>query len=241
MHDQVKYFIHRYPHFTAKTPDLWVPRKLAQQQGLDFTVVEVPPYETVPEDFRKAFETSYDRPVMKFLGGHYSMYKTFGNIMNVMTLGSEITRMFYKVPFCANASQLAALCQYPNSPYVMQQCQQWMEAMRTCRAASKMHLMDLFYWENRVGNWGAQGLTMGDFYRETVSLFNCRELLVNMLSLREKYRQYENRLYRGIIASTWKALLQEPINPPMTFKARLRQLSLRSGIFQKLKRIKYSV
>jgi hypothetical protein len=245
MHDRVKYFVNHYPYFTEKTPDLWVPRKISQQQGLNFTAVDVSPNEIVPEDFRKAFEESYDLPVIKFLGGHYAIYKTFGTIMSVLTVGSEVSRTIrhyrFRASLNANSRQLARMCDYPNSPYVINQCQRWMDEVWTSLAASKMQMMDLLFWESRVGNWGAQGFTMGDTYRETVSLFNCRELLVNMLSLHEKYRQYENRLYRGIIASTWKALLREPINPPMTFKSRVLKLSLQVGIYQKLKQIKYAV
>jgi hypothetical protein len=239
MRDRVKYFINRGFSFTEKTPDLWVPRELSRQQGLDFTVIDIPPNETVPEDFRKAFEDSYDRPLFKFLGGHYMIHKTFGSVMNVLTVGSEITRRYYGVSFCANSSGLAEICHYKNSPYVIKQCQKWMDEVSASLAASKIQMMDLFYWENRIGNWGAQGCTTGDTYRETVSLFNCRDLLVNMLSLHEKYRRYENRLYRGIIACTWKDLLRISINPPMTFKSRVHQLSQRTGIRQKLKQIYY--
>jgi hypothetical protein len=101
-------------------------------------------------------------------------------------------------------------------------------------------MTDLWYWEQRCGNWGAQAFTQGDTYRETLSLFNCRDLLVSMLALPARYRQAENQLYRGIIAATWPALLQAPINPPVTVKDYVKRLGRRTGLWQVLQRVRYA-
>ena len=238
--DRVQYFVNAAPQVAKSPPDVWVPQHLSQQLQLNFSVVDISPPEQVAAEFRKAFADSYDRPATKFLGGHYAIYQAFGNALCVLTVGSEITRQFYMVSSCASAARLAEICQYPQSPYVVKQCHQWLDAVRSALAVSKMSMMDLFYWEQRIGNWGAHACTAGDIYRESVSLFNCRALLVTMLALRAKYRQYDNRLYRGIIAAAWQALLRAPINPPVTVKSRVLHLARRTGMYQKLKQIKYA-
>jgi len=69
--------------------------------------------------------------------------------------------------------------------------------------------LDVFYWEQRAGNWLPMWLLEYDLvWKETVTPFNCRLLLETMLGVDEKFRsppQYE--LYDRIIAHLWPELL----------------------------------
>jgi len=80
---------------------------------------------------------------------------------------------------------------------------------------TNIRLLDLFYWENRVGNWLTTCQAEFDTaWQDIFTPFNCRLLLMNMLSVPEKYRRPPDYLfYRKLIQSLWSEVLQAPINP----------------------------
>ena len=75
-------------------------------------------------------------------------------------------------------------------------------------------ILDLFCWEQRMGNWQAMSQTEWDIVQEVFTPFNCRELLTTLLAVDLKFRKEPNyRLYREIINTLWNDVLSEPINP----------------------------
>jgi hypothetical protein len=76
-------------------------------------------------------------------------------------------------------------------------------------------VLDLFYWEQRAGNWLATcELEFDIAWKDIFTPYNCRLLLMDMLSADDIYRrppQYE--LYKKMILTLWPEVLAEPINP----------------------------
>ncbi len=83
-----------------------------------------------------------------------------------------------------------------------------------------LDLFRLFYWENRCANWLA--MTQQEFdiaYLDTLSPFNCREVLTMVFALNEECRKSpEFVFYRQLIYSMWPDALTVPINPHKTPK-----------------------
>lgn len=73
----------------------------------------------------------------------------------------------------------------------------------------------LFYWEQRIGKWFAMNcLEFDSAWQEVFLPFNCRKLLVDMLSVEDKYKFSPNYvLYERLISELWPEVLTEPINP----------------------------
>ena len=79
---------------------------------------------------------------------------------------------------------------------------------------SNVHILDLFYWEQKCGQWLAEGQVEWDLVGESFAPFNCRDLLSTLLSTDVAYRvepHYE--LYRALLKELWEEVLSEPINP----------------------------
>ncbi len=100
-------------------------------------------------------------------------------------------------------------------------------------------ILDLFYWEQKCGQWLAVGQTEWDLVGESFAPFNCRELLALLLPVAERYRVPPHyKLYRAFIRHLWPAVLSEPVNPhkknnPL-FKGRSKQLIIRDYLKQVL-------
>jgi hypothetical protein len=75
-------------------------------------------------------------------------------------------------------------------------------------------LLDLFYWEQKCGQWLAVGQVELDLGPESFTPYSCRTLLETLLATHRDYRlgpDYE--LYRVMLTELSAAVLIEPINP----------------------------
>lgn len=80
------------------------------------------------------------------------------------------------------------------------------------------NLLDMFYWEEKMGNWAAKAKTEANALgKMIVSPFNSRDLLTLLLSTNRKYRDsHQNRLFDRIIfylSEGEKDVIKLPVNP----------------------------
>ena len=99
-----------------------------------------------------------------------------------------------------------------------------------------VNILDLFYWEHRMGSWQAQSQLKWDIAQESFTPFNHRKLIEIMLSVDSKFRQEpEYIFFKKIIQNLWPVLLKEPINPDKTFKESVKAFLLKMGIYKYIK------
>ena len=107
-----------------------------------------------------------------------------------------------------------------------------------------INLMVLLYWEQRLGNWGAVRNSESLIAIEKVDPFNSHLLNEIFLGVDEKYKHYQETpcmLFREMIKYMWPELLEWPINPPYTMRAKLTWLADKLRVFWLLKEAKYQV
>lgn len=83
------------------------------------------------------------------------------------------------------------------------------------RERHNVKLLDLFEWEQGHGGWlAATQLEFDIAWREIITPYNCRALLLALLAVPERFRQAPNYpLFRMLIKELWPEALCEPINP----------------------------
>jgi len=94
-----------------------------------------------------------------------------GNVSEVIRAG------FYEYgdyPEHVDAALLARLSGWSDDPLAISACAAW---LRDVPADTNVHLLDLYYWEERVGVWAALDSMATDAFIEVISPYNCRELL----------------------------------------------------------------
>ena len=83
-----------------------------------------------------------------------------------------------------NAKVLCKLFKLPFVPYVIEALNDWLpEAKKYCKT-NQISVLDLFYWEHRMGSWLAACLNEADIASEMFSPFNSRTYLENGLSVK---------------------------------------------------------
>jgi hypothetical protein len=129
---------------------------------------------------------------------------------------SEVARCYYKLPNYLkqklNGEHLASIVGMESHPFAIEHFEKWSKDVGEIH---NLDILDLFYWEQRVGNWLAMcQLEFDTAWKDIFTPYNCRLLLTNMLSAEDVYRrppQYE--LHRKMILNLWAEVLEEPINP----------------------------
>jgi hypothetical protein len=173
----------------------------------------------------------------------YTIFK-FYNYSKVTITGSvsEIARQFYKAPNqtkqTLNGEYLASATGMKNHPFAVSHFNEWCNSLGNIY---NVNILDLFYWEQRAGNWLAMcQLEFDSAWKDIFSPYNCRSLLTQMLSVQDIYRcapYYE--LYMKIILTLWPEVLIEPINPQKIATPTQRLKRHMKHCWSALKRIAY--
>jgi hypothetical protein len=211
--DKAYFFINKYPNYNQKTPDIYIPAQLAKKLKIDFHIHEIDAHShPIDVQFKAIYEQNYSLPKMRNLPAHYYLFRHHSNKMMVMTTGSEVIRNYY-LELQLTGKTFAQHVKYPNVAYVKKQGEKWIAEVLPLAQKAGLRPLDMFYFEH-LGNWGARNNTQGDMYRETVSLYNCRDLMNQLLAVDIRYREKDNViLYTKAMQKMWKEILSAPINP----------------------------
>lgn len=124
---------------------------------------------------------------------------------------------------------------YKDFKYVEEQINLWLDELRESKIAENIPVMDLFYWEQRMGNWGSLYQAEQDIAIDELMPFNNREIIMNLLNVDEKLRlEPDYIIYEKLIEFMWPELMSEPVNP----STRLNKIysTVRKLIPQKIKK-----
>jgi hypothetical protein len=214
--ESIKYYVFDFANTDSRHPDVWVSRALAERLCLDFSIIR-------PMDLHGDFLTIFRRehvlprilPETTFTQHHfYNSYTS--DVINVSGNGAEIVRCFYgHTNRKIDANSLATFSRYPRkNKYVNQQIRLWLDDAEKYSAEYGIPMLDLFYWEQRMGNWAALYHFEEDIAINEFSPFNNKNLLLNMLKTRPQRRiSPKYKFFDNLIRYLWKETLAEPINP----------------------------
>lgn len=201
--------------------DLVIAARLLGRLGIRHDIVRALPYMSAA--FSKTFKENV------FLAhDHYgpdaeAILDCYGRKKVVVTgSGAEVAREPFQKRIDRNrrhytAQDLARLQWMGDNQFAVQSFQQWLDEFdEPC----KVHLLDLFSWEQSHGNWLAGTQMEFDIaWHDIFTPFNCRELLVCLLSVDERHRNSpDHKLFKMLIENMWPELMNAPINPQDSHK-----------------------
>ena len=205
--------------FALSSPDdadVWVPRNLSRRLGVDFTVIEPG---ALREEFLHQYRQEHIWPrilpktaqIQYHCDNHYDP-----DVMNVNGNGAEIARCFYG--YTRRQVSLDALLLFSGygrkARLVEAELEKWYRPACRYAADAGIPLLDLFYWEQRMGNWGALYPFEQDIAVEEISPFNNRSLLHALLQVPPERRKAPNYLFFWKFAQhLWTDALSEKVNP----------------------------
>lgn len=208
--------IDRMGVLSSESFDVWVPSCLAKKLGINFVVQNS--NRELPGWFVTLLSNNVSCPrVLCKSRSIYSNYETSENRIRINGNGSEICRNFYDSycdPSNVSIRDMSRVMGYDGDRFVMSELERWQDGLNW-NTYGEIHILDLLYWEQRLGNWGAQFPAEQDIAIEEYSPFSCRLLIETLLcSPRQMRRAPEYPIYRQLIEYMWPEVLEVPINPP---------------------------
>lgn len=197
-------------------PDVSIPREMAARHDLDYAVYYP---RSLDEEFLERFRRFVDRPDELPKTRHIQFYQNHFDRAEELYLtghGGELLRAFFDwsdegPPTPAQAS---AAVDYPEDPFVRDELESWLSGAVEYADEYGIPVVDLLYWEQRMGRWAAREAMEKDVAINGVSPFaNYDLLLAGLRTPREARGGPEHRLLRDVIDSRWPALLTHDFNP----------------------------
>jgi hypothetical protein len=201
---------------TENHPDCKIPNKLLYKWNLKHNIFTFPT-EIISDDFKKIYYQNvpfaHDKWALK-AEAYFNYYNL--NKVDVVGTVSDIAKCFYHKKASNNekvtSQGMSKLIGMENDKFALSYLNKWVTGIGELY---NYNVLDLFYWEQRAGVWvAANNLEFDVGWQDILVPYNCRTLLIDMLSVDEKFRMAPNYiLYKKIIRNLWPEVLSEPINP----------------------------
>jgi hypothetical protein len=222
--DKLDYLTVRQGRMPDTANDIVVPARLLARLGLPHTVVKALPYMSAEFSYRfkRSVYLAHDH-----YGGDAEAILAWSQRRKVVMTGSgaEIGRCSFRdqMPDLdrrrIGAHDLVRLQRMDDSPFAIVSFEDWLGGLDDRHG---YNLLDLFEWEQGHGNWLAMTqLEFDSAWQDIFTPYNCRDVLVTLLSVDERYRRKPDYLlYRMAIERLWPEVMGEPINPQTPAKPR---------------------
>ncbi len=229
---ECKYYVTKHSNMSAGHYDLVIPQKLTKIFNKKFRVILENP---IDNDESLAEKTSIDFPrELK------KPDEEFNNHILINGNLSEIARNYYGDFHNVGSKELAVLYGYPGSKFVRSEFNKWVTKSSKIFSENGYNLLDMFYWEEKMGNWAAKAKTeMSILGTVMYSPFCSHRLLTTLLSTSRKQRDVHfNVLYNSIIKKLCPDLPKIPVNPSKKKRIIIFSKSLKVfNISQKISKI----
>ena len=230
IHDKIGFYTLAYPGIERF--DLHTPARLAEAFGLNYMTLQ---FEQPDNNFLESFDFLASRMVRGQCRLNAVSYLRFpSNAMFVEGTASEIIRCFYyrngNHPQRVNAAALANRAGFGDAPAALLAFETWLE---NAPDDVGINMLDLFYWEQRVGNWSAADYQTQEVVRRVFSPFNCRQLLIVGLGTPVEARRDPYELHRRIC----KQLLPDILRFRFNYSLRKSMLVFSRRVVGRIRRL----
>lgn len=214
--DNIQYYSFDTSTLKDRPPDSWVPQRLSARLGICFQLIRPG---ALREDFQKKYikEHIFPRnlPQLNQIQYHYYHYSDC-KAVRICGFGGEIGRI--RVGYTTrtiDANMIRYLFGYGGkSKFVNIAIDKWLEdAFSYCKEYN-LSLLDMFYWEQQMGNWGSQYPFEQDIAIEEYCPWYNKNMLFSIMQSDPKKRgMFKSKFHYDLISNLWPEVLKEPINP----------------------------
>ncbi len=215
--EKMHFFTHTHPKLDENGLDILIPKRILGDIGLKHHVVKYD--DKMDDSFKVPFYRNTQMPRL-FKGiNAYTIYKYFTHINNEMLVCNGeiggIAKRFYRMPYFLplNGKVLSILTLMQGSKNIEESFEHWLESARIAEEYG-IHILDLLYIEGRMASWSAMTTCEYDIAFDSLSPFNCRKIIQNILYAPKKYRKSgAYYIHNSLIQHMWPELQKYPVNP----------------------------
>jgi hypothetical protein len=219
--ENIKYFVADYSNVNKdemyfNKNDIYIPKRISKKLQINFEII---PYSNLDINFLKAYKKEHVIPRIlpktSEIQHHYFKYNN-KNTVRISGIGGDLCRC--KNGYTKTKIDLRHLLFFTGyqdtNDYVNDEIKDWLINARTFSEENEIFILDLFHWEQRLGNWGALYPFEQDIAIEEFCPFNNKNLILNLFKVSHRKRSAPNYFFfKKLIKSLWEETLVEPINP----------------------------
>ncbi len=233
----VEAFIYRHPGMASNHLDIQIGKALAEAKGMKHSVYTYDP-ELQPQEIDRFSKLFFPRIEIapRVLNGDA---RHFPDALLLNGNMGEIARTYYGVNDAATPNELSTMLGYKNNRSVTDLMKLWKDSV-PIDYSGKDNLLDLFYWEERMGNWASKAKSELRIATRVVSPMNNHHLWQTVLGVKHKYRAtVNNKLFLAVIERLDKRLLPFPINPGR--KTSVMKAMVKTKIYSPYKKLYWKI
>lgn len=203
----------KYTHISDSHIDVQIPKELCTNYGYNHVLLTCKPVDTeFAEEYKQHSENAHDYWIQMT-----QSVKDYGYQDWLWTKGScnEISRnssgVLYDWQITSNV--LSKLYGIVANAYSKTILDNWLVEAKTYAKTSGYSLLDLFFWEQRLGSWLAECLNEADVVGETFTPFNIRAYFEIIKDVPVKYRVSPKYSFFEDVLNACGMDLDIPVNP----------------------------
>jgi len=213
--DKLYYYTNKEEHMSADYVDLQIPSKLLTKLGLEYHILN--PYKLeIDEGFKKVYFENNPLASQFFLPIIYNYYINFSDRVNLPgNIATSASWFFPNLKKNISSKTLVDIYRVNQFQYAWETYSDWLKGIQESVNQTGFLIMDLFYWEERLGNWGTQIQIDKDIAQNDINPFNSRMMVETILSVEPVYKRNMGTypINSAIIKRLWPECLDLPINP----------------------------
>lgn len=214
--NDVLYFTLMHWELSRKSDDIRIPSRLLPKLGVHHHVIACP--SSMDEPFAKIYNRNVTTAHEVYGTIAQGLWNAFPpDRVMVKAVVSEVGRYWYRQPIpeatntTLSAEMVAKAVEMAPNAFVLTAFDRWLAG---CDRSRNVELLDLLFWEQRMGSWQAMSQLEWDIVQDVVTPFNCRTLLTHFLSVDRTYKEPMNPIvHTELMKRMWPEVLSEPINP----------------------------
>ncbi len=235
----VYYYINKEDTMKETCSDIRIPLKLLKKLHLEFHVLD--PYITIEPEFEKIYFANNESASVKYLPMIHYYYRYFSEKVNLPgNFAISGYDMYGKDDSRLTAKILAKFNYSERFDFALKYYSNWLEEAKVLREKYNVNLMILFYWEERLANWGTQIQLEKDIAQEDFNLYNSNKLITTFMSVDPTYVDRPNfELFKEIMRILWPESLNDVFNP--SIKNSINKLLHRLMILELVRKIRFRI
>jgi|WetSurMetagenome_2_1015567.scaffolds.fasta_scaffold06840_1 hypothetical protein len=236
--DKVYYYINQEKNLNEHSNDIKIPKRILASLNLEFHINDI--YKLpIDYDFKEIYTQDMPYPLYNFLPHVNTYYHNFNNKVNLPGLFVGAAYEMYGTYTKGITPEMLAIINNVNEfPHAREYYKRWFNGIKDICQQDNVNLFILFYWEERLANWGTQIQMFKDIAQEDFMPFNSRELIECICSVHPRYLDRSGYLlHRKIMRRLWPETLKEPFNPG--FKHALFYILFYLGLLNVVRKLRF--
>lgn len=240
--ENIHFITHTHNNLDEDGVDIKIPKEMLRRVGLKHNIARHS--NKVDEDFQILFKRNVTGSKESTERNAYAFLRYFQNLGIELTVAAGevggLGKSFYYLPsfFKVNGRALAALTGMKGSRTAEKAFGEWLESAHKA-VCYGTNILDLLYWEMRLGNWSTLAISSYDIVFESLLPFNCRLLMEYLICVDKKYRLPPNYTHVHLIYRMWPELLEVLINPSFEKMENIMEKLRGKQLYQKLRFVKF--